>query len=141
MHRRDGFEAARALTPFPEKRGLVLMDPPFEQPGEYERIVGAIAEISRRARGVVQAAWYPIKGLAPVRAFHVALAEAGVRDIVAAELHLREPNDAARLNGCGLIVVNPPFGFEAAAADMLAALAAALADTGGGWALARLVDE
>ena len=142
VHKRDAFEAVRALTPFPEKRGLVLMDPPFEQPGEYERLTAAIIEVSRRARGLVQAAWYPIKGRAPVRAFHTALAESGVRDILAAELHLREPMDAARLNGCGLVVVNPPYGFEEAARAILAALRDALsAEEGAGWALTRIADE
>lgn len=143
VHRRDAWESLRALTPFPEKRGLVLMDPPFEQPGEYERLAAGIAEVSRRARGLVQAAWYPIKGRAPVRAFHTALAESGVRDIVAAELHLREPVDAARLNGCGLVVVNPPYGFEEAARDILAALSEKLStgEAGGGWTLTRIADE
>lgn len=142
-HRRDAWEAVRALTPFAGKRGLVLMDPPFEQPGEYERLTAAITEVNRRARGLVQAAWYPVKGRAPVRAFHTALAQSGVRDILAAELHLREPTDAARLNGSGLIVVNPPFGFEAAAEDILAALHARLAtgEAGGGWSLARIAHE
>jgi 23S rRNA (adenine2030-N6)-methyltransferase len=142
VHKRDAFEAARALTPFPEKRGLVLMDPPFEQPGEYERLTATIIEISRRARGLVQAAWYPIKGRAPVRAFHTALAESGVRDILGAELHLREPLDAARLNGCGLIVVNAPYGFEPAAGAILQALRDALSwEEGAGWALTRIADE
>lgn len=142
VHQRDAFEAVRALTPFPEKRGLVLMDPPFEQPGEYERLTAAIIEISRRARGLVQAAWYPIKGRAPVRAFHTALAESGVPDVLAVELHLREPLDASRLNGCGLVVVNPPYGFEAEAAPILEALCHALSwEAGAGWALTRIADE
>jgi len=142
VHKRDAFEAVRALTPFPERRGLVLMDSPFEQPGEYERLAAAITEVSRRARGLVQAAWYPIKGRAPVRAFQTALRESGVRDILAAELHLREPTDAARLNGCGLIVVNAPHGFEDAARAMLEALRARLSlEAGAGWSLTRIADE
>ena len=142
VHKRDAFEAVRALTPFPERRGLVLMDSPFEQPGEYERLAAAITEVSRRARGLVQAAWYPIKGRAPVRAFHTALRESGVRDILAAELHLREPTDAARLNGCGLIVVNAPHGFEEAARPMLEALRERLSmEAGAGWSLMRIADE
>lgn len=142
-HHRDAWEALRALTPFPEKRGLVLLDPPFEQAGEYERLAAAMADVNRRARGLVQAAWYPVKGRAPVRGFHAALAEAGMRDVVAAELHLREPTDAARLNGCGLVVVNPPFGFEAAAQEILPALQARLAtgEAGGGWSFTRIADE
>ena len=63
--------------------------------------------------------------------------------MLALELHRREPLDAARLNGCGLIVLNPPFGFEAAARDILAALHAVLAtgERGSGWTLERLADE
>jgi 23S rRNA (adenine2030-N6)-methyltransferase len=143
VHRRDGFEAARALTPFPERRGLVLMDPPFEQPGEFERLAATIAAVHQRARGLVQAAWYPIKGRAPVRAFHTTLRESGVRDILAAELWLREPLDAARLNGCGLAVVNPPFGFEAAAREILGALLERLSEgeAGAGFDVIRLADE
>ena len=62
----------------------------------------------QRFRTGVFAAWYPIKQRAPVRQFLTDLQQSGMRDIVAAELCLREPVDPARLNGCGLLVVNPP---------------------------------
>ena len=68
------------------------------------------------------AAWYPIKHRAPVREFHDAMRASGMRDVVAAELRLREPVDPGRLNGCGLLVVNPPYRFEDEAAPILAAL-------------------
>lgn len=142
VHKRDAHEAARALTPFAERRGLVLLDPPFEQPDEYDRLAATLAAVWARARGHVQAAWYPIKHMAPVHAFHHAIRTAGLRDVVAAEFWLREPLDAARLNGCGLLVVNPPFGFEAEGGAILAALHAALADgPGSGWRMARIADE
>ena len=143
VHRRDGWEALRALTPFPERRGLVLLDPPFEQPGEFERLAAGMALVSRRFRGAVQAAWYPVKHRAPVRAFHAGIEASGLRDAVAAELWLREPTDPARLNGCGLLVVNPPWGFEEAARDTLAALLDRLGEgePGQGWAVSRLTEE
>jgi len=142
VHRRDAHEAARALTPFPEKRGLVLLDPPFEAPDEYDRLAETLAAVWKRARGHVQAAWYPIKHMAPVHAFHHAIRSAGIRDVIAAEFWLREPLDAARLNGCGLLVVNPPFGFEAEGGAILAALQATLADDpAAGWRMARITDE
>jgi len=141
VHRRDAWEAARALTPFPEKRGLLLLDPPFEQEGDHERLAATLAELNRRARGTVAAAWYPIKGRAPARAFHAALRGSGLRDLLACELHLREPTDAARLNGSGLVVLNPPWGFEERARAILAALRDHLAEPGGGWALERLAEE
>jgi 23S rRNA (adenine2030-N6)-methyltransferase len=143
VHHRDAWEALRALTPFPERRGLVLLDPPFEQEGEFERLADGIALVSRRFRGAVQAAWYPIKHRAPVRAFHHRLREAGLRDLVAAEIWLREPTDPARLNGCGMLVANPPYRFEAEGGTMLAALLDRLGDgeAGQGWATTRIAEE
>ncbi len=144
-HQRDAWEAIGALLPpkTGEKRALVLIDPPYEAVDEFERLAAGLALAHRRMQGAVLAAWYPIKHRAPVRAFHTALRESGVRDIVAAELFLRAPLDPARLNGSGLLVVNPPFGFEAAAQPMLAALLDRLGEgeEGQGWDVLRIVDE
>lgn len=142
VHRRDAYEAIRALTPFPERRGLVLMDPPFEQEEEFGRLVDAITEVQRRFRAGIVAAWYPVKHRAPVRDFHDALRAAGVRDAIAAELWLREPTDPRRLNGSGLLVVNAPFGFFEAAQGVLDALLAALeSEPGAGIGVTRVTDE
>jgi len=143
VHRRDGWEALRALTPFPERRGLVLVDPPFEQEGEFERLAAGIALVSQRFRAAVQACWYPIKHRAPVRAFHAALRDSGVRDLVAAELWLREPTDPQRLNGCGLLVANPPYRFDTEGGTILAVLLEKLGEgkPGQGWAVARIAEE
>lgn len=126
VHRRDAYEALTALTPFPERRGLVLIDPPFEQDGEFDRLAQGIAALRHRFRAGIVAAWYPVKHRTPVRAFHTALRDAAVPDCIACELTLREPTDPTRLNGCGLLVANPPFGFEATAQAILAALLARL---------------
>ena len=69
--------------------------------------------------------------------------QTGIRDIVAAELCLREPLDPARLNGCGLLVVNPPYGFETEAPAILDALLQRLGDgePGASATLTRLADE
>ncbi|MBR0669098.1 23S rRNA (adenine(2030)-N(6))-methyltransferase RlmJ [Roseomonas hellenica] len=143
VHRRDAYEALGALSPFPEKRGLVLMDPPFEEDGEFDRLAAGIRRVNHRFRAGILVAWYPVKHRAPVRAFHAALAESGVRDILDCALFLREPTDPQRLNGSGLIVVNPPFGFEDAARTILAALLERLGDgeAGQGVAVTRIAEE
>lgn len=142
VHQRDAYECARALTPFPERRGVVLFDPPFEAADEFTRLAAGISAVWKRARGLVQVAWYPIKHRAPLLAFHDSVRAAGLRDVLAAELWLREPLDAARLNGCGLLVVNPPFGFEAAGAAILDALVERLSDEpGAGTRILRVCDE
>lgn len=143
VHRRDAWEAIRALTPFPERRGLVLIDPPFEQEGEFDRLAEAIAALRHRFRAGIVAAWYPVKHRAPVRAFHAALRDRAVPDCLAAELLLREPTDPTRLNGCGLLVANPPFGFAAAVPAILDALLRGLGrgEPGEAAGLARVTAE
>jgi 23S rRNA (adenine2030-N6)-methyltransferase len=143
VHHRDAWEAIGGLLPPAQRRGLVLIDPPYEQEGEFGRVARGLREGHARFGTGVFCAWYPVKHRAPVRQFHQEMRESGLRDIVAAELWLREPLDAARLNGCGLLLVNPPFGFEAAAREILAALLARLGDgeKGQGFAVERLADE
>ena len=144
VHLRDGYEAIGAFLPPPERRGLILIDPPYEAADEFSRLEAALRLAQARFAGGVLLAWYPIKHRAPVRAFHDAVRASGLlRDVVAAEFFLREPIDAARLNGCGLLVVNPPFRFEAEIPPMLQALLQRLGDreAGEGIALIRLADE
>jgi 23S rRNA (adenine2030-N6)-methyltransferase len=144
VHQRDAWEALGALLPTREKRGLVLIDPPYEQPDEFDRLLGGLRTGHARFRTGVFAAWYPIKHRTPVQAFHEKLRDSGLRDVVAAELLLREPVDPARLNGCGLVVVNPPFRFEAEALQILNALSDRFADASRydrSAAVIRVVDE
>ena len=145
VHHRDAWEALGGLLPPPGglRRALALIDPPYEAAEEFSRLAaGLLRGHARMATGVF-AAWYPVKHRAPVRAFHTAIRESGLRDVLAAELWLREPLDPARLNGCGLLVVNPPFGFQAAAEPILAALLARLGtgEAGQGFAVERIADE
>jgi 23S rRNA (adenine2030-N6)-methyltransferase len=140
-HLRDGYEAMRAFLPPRERRALVLVDPPYEAPDEFGRLTEALRQGCGKFPSGVFAVWYPIKHRAPARAFHAAVAEAGIRDVVAAELLLREPIDPDRLNGCGLLVVNPPWRFMEEAEPMLAGLAAILAGDEGTVRLVRIAEE
>ncbi len=143
VHRRDGWEAVGGLLPPKEKRGLVLIDPPYEDLHEFAAVTAGLATAHARFRTGVLAAWYPIKHRAPVRAFFTALQQAGIADIVAAELLLREQVLPDRLNGCGLLVVNPPFRFEQDAPPILQALLDRLGgnEPGADASVTRIVDE
>lgn len=142
-HFRDGYEAVGALLPPREKRGLILIDPPYEAPDEATHVVAALRTGYARFRQGVYAAWYPIKHRAPVRDLHASVRDSGIRDVITAELWLREPLDPARLNGCGLIVVNPPYRFEDEAPGILRALLDRLGarEPGEGIDVSRLVPE
>jgi 23S rRNA (adenine2030-N6)-methyltransferase len=140
VHRRDGWEALKALLPPAQKRGLVLIDPPYEDAREFTHLAQGLALARGRFRTGVLAAWYPVKHRARERAFFDGLS---LRDVISAELLLREPLDPARLNGCGLLIVNPPYQFEGDAQSILDALLDRLGGREPGEAalVTRLADE
>ena len=143
VHHRDAWEGLGALLPPRERRGLVLIDPPFENPLEFSDLAAGLAVGRARFCTGVFAAWYPIKHRAPVRDFFTALQQTGIRDVVAAELCLREPLDPTRLNGCGLLVVNAPYRFEHEGPAILDALLHRFGsnELGATTTISRLVEE
>ncbi len=141
VHERDGYAALRAFLPPPERRGLVLIDPPFERGGEFAALETNLRAAVEKFRTGVFAIWYPIKHRAPVRDFFESLKLSPLRDVVAAEFLRRPPTDPARLNGCGVLVVNPPYGFAASVEPMLQALQDVLGEPGATSGVERLIDE
>jgi len=121
--RRDAADAVRASTPFPEGRGLVLVDPPFEAPDEFDRCLDLLDALrSRFGHGAV-ALWYPIKHRAPVRAFRDAVRARAWAEPLAIELLLREPVDPTRLNGCAMLLLNLPWSARASVETAACAVA------------------
>ncbi|GLR68749.1 ribosomal RNA large subunit methyltransferase J [Acidocella aquatica] len=141
VHERDGYEALRAFLPPPEKRGLILIDPPFERPDEFATLAKNLLTAYAKFKTGVYVVWYPIKHRAPVRAFFETLQLANVRDVIAAEFLRRPALDPARLNGCGLLVINPPYGFAETALPVLHALESILGEPGSTAGVERITDE
>ena len=136
----DGWLALGAHLPPKEKRGLVLVDPPFEQAGEFDRLVDGLRRAHRRWPGGIYALWYPVKDHAAVAAFRRSLAESGIPKILDSGFEIRPPSAELRLDGCGMVVVNPPFTLEAELRTMFPALMEAFGATGR-WSLDRLTGE
>jgi 23S rRNA (adenine2030-N6)-methyltransferase len=134
VHRRDAYEALRALLPPKENRGLIVVDPPYEAIDEFERIAEAVVAGNRRWPGGRWMIWHPIKERAPVWRLEEALLVGGVRKMLSAELLVR-PVDGVSLAGSGLILVNPPYGLEPWLAKALPQIEAALAPGHGSHAL------
>jgi 23S rRNA (adenine2030-N6)-methyltransferase len=118
----DGYHALKALLPPVERRGLVLIDPPFEAADEFERLARALKQALRRFATGCYAIWYPIKDEAAVETFKDALA--GLKAL-ALELRLQS-GPPGRLAACGLAVINPPWTFEETMAEALTWLRPAL---------------
>lgn len=138
----DAWTAVKALLPPPERRGIILIDPAFEQGGELDRLVEALKEGVRRFAGGTYLLWYPIKELRPVAAFRRKIAELGLPKATAFELTIRDTQDETLLNGAGLLVVNPPFTLAATLEVLLPELARVLAQgRGGGYRVEQLGNE
>lgn len=133
--RLDGWTALHGLVPPKERRGLVLIDPPYEERDELERLVAEIARAVAKWPTGIYMAWYPIKDPHEIDKVAAALAAAVPRPALRLELMIERPDDLSRLNGCGLFVVNPPWTLEDEAGVILPALAERL--PGGGYGAYR----
>lgn len=106
----DGFERLRAHLPPAERRGLVLVDPPYENnDDDFERAADAIEQGLRRFSSCVLAVWYPIKKAADLDPWHARIARAIPRPTLVSELWLFPTDSRVALNGSGMLVVNPPY--------------------------------
>jgi len=137
----DGWTALTAYVPPNERRGLVLIDPPFEQPGEFSRLAQGLAAAYRKWPTGGYLLWYPIKEPAEVTAFARRLARLGIARMLRMELSVPPATDGA-LSGCGLIAVNPPWTLHDELNTLMPALAKALCrDAPGSFRLDWLAGE
>ena len=123
----DGWVALGAYIPPNERRGLVILDPPYEQPDEFARLSAGLAAALRKWPTGIYVAWYPIKGREGPDALAGALRRSGIEKALRLEMTVAPPAADGRLGGCGLIVVNPPWRLQSEAEIMLAALSDRLA--------------
>jgi 23S rRNA (adenine2030-N6)-methyltransferase len=105
----DGFDGLRALLPPPERRGCVLIDPPFEERADYARLHDATLDALKRFETAVLVSWLPVKLRADFDHWFGALKRAVNRPVLASLLWVLPPDSRAALNGSALVVVNPPY--------------------------------
>ena len=110
----DGYRRLPALLPPPERRGLVLIDPPYEAPDEFHIAADALTGAWRRFATGIYMLWFPIKSKAAADAFCGEVLSAGLTRALRIDIELQStPRDAKeRLTAAGLLVVNPPFGLD-----------------------------
>jgi 23S rRNA (adenine2030-N6)-methyltransferase len=108
----DGWTALNAYVPPRERRGLVLIDPPFEDGDDFPRLGNALAGAHRKWPSGIYLLWYPLKERTPADALARRLRRCGIGKILRAEINLPMPRNPDRLSACGLIIVNPPWVLE-----------------------------
>jgi 23S rRNA (adenine2030-N6)-methyltransferase len=132
VHERDGHEALLALIPPKEKRGLVLIDPPYEQPDEFDRLEQTLLAATARWPSGVYAVWYPIKHGEAAQRFLNRMAASGIRRQLVIELTHERDDLPGGLNGSGMLIINPPYQLEQTLSGSLPWLHLRLSPTGRG---------
>lgn len=107
----SGYATLKALLPPLERRGLILIDPPFEKDDEFEQIIISIKESLKRFANGIYAIWYPIKDRKAISQFYNNLEKTSAASILVIELHANE-SILNQLNSCGMVVINPPWQLE-----------------------------
>ncbi|WP_273725391.1 23S rRNA (adenine(2030)-N(6))-methyltransferase RlmJ [Brucella gallinifaecis] len=127
----DGWLALGAHMPPKEKRGLVLVDPPFEIAGEFDRLVDGLVKAHKRFPGGTFALWYPVKDRKETERFAKCLRETEIPKIMRIELAIRAPSLETKLDGTGMIIVNPPYTLESEMQILLPCLTKLLSEEKG----------
>jgi 23S rRNA (adenine2030-N6)-methyltransferase len=127
----DGWMAVNANVPPKERRGLVLIDPPYEDTGDFTRLSGTLASAHRKWPTGIYLLWYPIKDRQASDALARRLRRLDVAKILRCEVTLGSPRAEQGLVGSGLIVVNPPYPLEQDLRLVLPALGRLFAPQGG----------
>lgn len=109
VHRIDGYQALKALLPPIERRALVLIDPPYEANDELARVVAALAEVLRRMPSATIAVWYPRTERVQATPIERALAVLPLPPTWAVEIDVWGAGGNAKMPGCGMLVLNPPW--------------------------------
>jgi len=138
----DGWLAWSAQVPPPERRGVVLVDPPFEEGDDFARMLDGLKAAHRKWSGGTVMLWYPVKDPRAVARFVEGLEASGIRKILRLELTVATVEPEGRLTATGLIVVNPPFSLQQDAETLLPFLSKRLAQgPGAGWLCRWVVPE
>ncbi|GAB4351329.1 MAG: 23S rRNA (adenine(2030)-N(6))-methyltransferase RlmJ [Immundisolibacter sp.] len=137
----DGYQALAAYLPPRERRGLILIDPPYEDPREFSRVANALIDAQRRFATGCYALWYPLKDEGPVAGLKRQLKRAGLRRLLTVELRLTPLPQGGMLHGCGMLVMNPPWGLAEQLRQALPVLARILAPASGTATVDWLVPE
>lgn len=139
---RDGYGAAKALLPPPQRRGLVLIDPPFEQTTEFATLTVQLLAAYRRWPTGIFLVWYPLKDRRAVDTLHGAVVEAALRDTTVYELLVHAPSADSGLAGSGLLAINASYPLDGMMDTALPYLADRLSQgAGAAWRRTRLTPE
>ncbi|HDR0611515.1 TPA: 23S rRNA (adenine(2030)-N(6))-methyltransferase RlmJ [Pasteurella multocida] len=140
--RDNGFQQLKATLPPKERRGLVLIDPPYELKEDYDLVVNAIEEGYKRFATGIYAIWYPVVLRQQTKRILKGLEKTGIRKILQIELAVRPDSDQRGMTASGMIVINPPWTLTQQMQNILPYLTDVLVPEGtGSWTVKWITPE
>lgn len=125
IHHMDGYQMLKAFLPPKEKRGLVLIDPPFEKPDDFNLVKNSLNLAFKRWPHGIYSVWYPVKNAAKISDFYHELKYIGFKKILQLEIFYSN-NNPNKLQRCGLAILNPPYQIETSIIETMEWLCKAL---------------
>jgi 23S rRNA (adenine2030-N6)-methyltransferase len=109
VHHCDGYLGLKAFLPPKENRGLVLIDPPFEEKDEFTKVIEGLKIALERWRNGIYAIWYPIKDRLSVNEFLTQINTIAPNEVLVSEITIVEQSELSSLVSCGMAIINPPW--------------------------------
>lgn len=131
----DGYKVLNAVLPPLERRGVVLIDPSFEVANEFNNLVQQVQTAYRRWETGVYVMWYPIKSRTVLQKFHRDLLATGISKMLAVQLYVYPDDVDLRLNGAGMVIINPPYQLDTELTQVLPWLTRQLEIEGGNYSI------
>lgn len=141
IYKEDGFARLKASLPPKERRGLVLIDPPYELAKEYRDVVNAISQSYKRWATGIYAIWYPVVNRVDIDDMLEGLEALGIRKILQIELGVAPDTNERGMTASGMIIINPPWKLENQMREILPFLQQAIAPVTGHFNLRWVVPE
>ncbi|WP_188005887.1 23S rRNA (adenine(2030)-N(6))-methyltransferase RlmJ [Vibrio cholerae] len=141
IYKEDGFARLKASLPPQERRGLVLIDPPYELAKEYRDVVRAIAQSYKRWATGIYAIWYPVVNRCDIDDMLQGLQGLEIRKILQIELGVAPDTNERGMTASGMIVINPPWTLESQMQTILPFLKQAIAPVTGHYKVEWVVPE
>lgn len=137
----DGYKESIGLFPPPSKRGLVIVDPPYELKEDYTKVVGYLSQMWKRFSSGVYMLWYPVVDRERIDKLEQDLVRSGISNIQLFELNVLDDTNEKGMTGSGMIVINPPWTLKQEMEEVLPYLVQQLAAETGSFRLVQLVAE
>jgi 23S rRNA (adenine2030-N6)-methyltransferase len=105
----DGYQGVLGLVPPPSRRGVVLIDPPYELKEDYNKAVQTIIKAYAKFATGTYILWYPVVKRDIVEQMSYTFSKSAVKNVLQVEFCLENDTDEYGMTGTGLFIVNPPW--------------------------------